>query len=37
VWRSAIARLRAEILDTVPDLDAPHPSRHSFELTAVRF
>ena len=37
VWQAAITRLRAEVADTVPDLDAPHPSRHTFTLTAVRF
>jgi SAM-dependent methyltransferase len=37
VWRAAVTRLRAELQDTVPDLDAPHPTRHSFKLTAVRF
>ncbi|HEV8166596.1 MAG TPA: class I SAM-dependent methyltransferase, partial [Actinomycetota bacterium] len=37
VWREAITRLRAEVEDTVGDLDAPHRSRHSFKLTAVRF
>jgi SAM-dependent methyltransferase len=37
VWQVAITRLRAELADTVPDLDAPHPSRHTFTLTAVRF
>jgi SAM-dependent methyltransferase len=37
VWRTAVTRLRAEVQAEHPDLDAPHPSRHSFELTAVRF
>jgi SAM-dependent methyltransferase len=37
VWRTAAARLRAELEATQPDLDAPHASSHSFELTAVRF
>jgi hypothetical protein len=37
VWRAAVTRLRAEVHDSVPDLDAPHPSRHTFTLTAVRF
>jgi SAM-dependent methyltransferase len=37
VWRTAAARLRAEIEAAHPDLDAPHPSRHTFALTAVRF
>jgi ubiquinone/menaquinone biosynthesis C-methylase UbiE len=37
VWRAAVARLRAEVEDTVGDLDAPHRARRSFELTAVRF
>jgi SAM-dependent methyltransferase len=37
LWRTAVTRLRAEVEGTVGDLDALHPSRHSFELTAVRF
>ncbi|HEX8931043.1 MAG TPA: hypothetical protein VGA45_19185, partial [Actinomycetota bacterium] len=37
VWWTAVTRLRAELQDTAGDLDAPHPSRHSFRLTAVRF
>ena len=37
VWREAITRLRAEVEDTAGDLDAPHRSRLSFKLTAVRF
>jgi SAM-dependent methyltransferase len=37
VWRAAVTRLRAELRDSVPDLDAPHTSRHTFTLTAVRF
>jgi SAM-dependent methyltransferase len=37
VWETAVARLRAEVLAAHPDLDVPHPSRHRFTLTAVRF
>jgi SAM-dependent methyltransferase len=37
VWQEAVTRLRAEVEDGVPDLEAPHTSRHSFTLTAVRF
>jgi SAM-dependent methyltransferase len=37
VWEAAVTRLRAEVEGGVPDLDAPHPSRHAFILTAVRF
>ena len=37
VWQEAVTRLRAEVEDGVPDLEAPHTSRHSFALTAVRF
>jgi SAM-dependent methyltransferase len=37
VWQAAVTRLRAEVEGGVPDLDAPHPSRHTFTLTAVRF
>jgi SAM-dependent methyltransferase len=37
VWRTAVTWLRAELQGTVGDLDAPHPSRHTFNLTAVRF
>jgi SAM-dependent methyltransferase len=37
VWQAAVTRLRAELRDSVPDLDAPHSSRHTFSLTAVRF
>jgi SAM-dependent methyltransferase len=37
VWRTAVTRLRAELVESVPDLEAPHASRHSFKLTAVRF
>jgi SAM-dependent methyltransferase len=37
VWQAAVTRLRAELRDSVPDLDAPHTSRHTFSLTAVRF
>jgi SAM-dependent methyltransferase len=37
VWRTAVTRLRAEVEGTVGDLDAPHPSRRRFTLTAVRF
>jgi len=37
VWQTAVTRLRAEVRDNVPDLDAPHTSRHVFALTAIRF
>jgi SAM-dependent methyltransferase len=37
VWRAAVTRLRAELRDTVPDLEAPHTARRRFTLTAVRF
>jgi hypothetical protein len=37
VWRSAAARLRAELEAGQPDLDAPHPAIHRFTFTAVRF
>jgi SAM-dependent methyltransferase len=37
VWREAVTRLRAEVERRVPDLEAPHASRFSFTLTAVRF
>jgi len=37
VWNAAVTRLRAEVHDSVTDLDAPHTSRHAFTLTAVRF
>jgi SAM-dependent methyltransferase len=37
VWQAAVTRLRAELRDSVPDPDAPHTSRHTFSLTAVRF
>jgi SAM-dependent methyltransferase len=37
VWRTAVARLRAEVQAAHPDLDAPHTSTHRFNLTAVRF
>jgi SAM-dependent methyltransferase len=37
VWRTAVTRLRAETEAAHPDLDAPHPARHEFTLTAVRF
>jgi SAM-dependent methyltransferase len=37
VWRAAVTRLRAEVRDTVHDLEAPHTARRRFTLTAVRF
>jgi SAM-dependent methyltransferase len=37
VWEAAVTRLRAEVEGSVPDLDTPHSSRHTFTLTAVRF
>jgi hypothetical protein len=36
-WRSAAAQVRAEIEAAHPDLDTPHPSRHTFKFTAIRF
>jgi len=36
-WRSAAARVRAEIEAAHPDLDTPRPSRHTFKFTAIRF
>jgi len=36
-WRSAAARVRAEVEAAHPDLDTPHPSRHTFKFTAIRF
>jgi hypothetical protein len=36
-WRSAAARVRAEIEAAHPDLDTPHPSRHAFKFTAIGF
>jgi len=36
-WRSAAARVRAEVEAAHPDQDTPHPSRHTFKLTAIRF
>jgi hypothetical protein len=37
VWQAAVTRLRAEVEAAHHDLDAPHTSRHTFSLTAVRF
>jgi SAM-dependent methyltransferase len=37
VWQEAVTRLRAELEGSVPDLEAPHATRHTFTLTAVRF
>jgi SAM-dependent methyltransferase len=37
VWRTAVARLRAELQADHPDLDAPATSTHRFNLTAIRF
>jgi SAM-dependent methyltransferase len=36
-WRTAAARVRAEIEAAHPDLDTPQPSRHTFRFTAIRF
>jgi hypothetical protein len=36
-WRTAAARVRAEIEAAHPDLDTPRPSRHTFRFTAIRF
>ena len=36
-WRSAAARVRAEIEAAHPDLDTPQPSRHTFTFSAIRF
>ena len=36
-WRSAAARVRAEIEAAHPDLDTPQPSGHAFKFTAIRF
>ena len=36
-WRSAAAQVRAEVEAAHPDLDTPHPSRHTFKFTAIRF
>ena len=36
-WRSAAARVRAEVEAAHPDLDTPHPSGHTFKFTAIRF
>jgi SAM-dependent methyltransferase len=36
-WRTAAARVRAEVEAAHPDLDAPQASSHTFDLTAVRF
>jgi ubiquinone/menaquinone biosynthesis C-methylase UbiE len=37
VWREAAAQLRVELEAAHRDLDAPHATRHRFNLTAVRF
>jgi SAM-dependent methyltransferase len=37
VWEAAVTRLRPEVEAAHPDLDAPHPTRNRFSLTAVRF
>jgi SAM-dependent methyltransferase len=37
LWRTAAARVRAEIEAAHPDLDTPQPSRHTFKFTAIRF
>jgi SAM-dependent methyltransferase len=37
LWRTAAARVRAEVEAAHPDLDTPHPSRHTFKFTAIRF
>jgi ubiquinone/menaquinone biosynthesis C-methylase UbiE len=37
VWRSAAAQVRAEFEAAHADLDTPHPTPHSFELSAIRF
>ena len=37
VFSTAAERLRAEVEAAHPDLDRPHPARHEFTLTAVRF
>jgi SAM-dependent methyltransferase len=37
VWRTAAARVRAELEAAHPDLDAPRPARHTFRFVAARF
>jgi hypothetical protein len=36
-WRRAVTQVRAELEAAGTDLDLPHPARHTFTFTTIRF